>query len=103
MSNYRKRWRSDGTSYVVEEGSDAQSEGAAPYYMPDISEAYGGGFVSHAGPKPEYITSRKQLRDHCVGLNIRPCGDYKPGEVIAKEKARRAEATRGATGEMRWF
>ena len=98
MPKYRKRWRPDGTSYEVVDDSGLPARQESFTYMPDCPE-----FVSYAGPKPEVITGRKKLREHCRGLNIRPCGDLKNGEMFRKEVERRNEATRGAVGEMVWY
>lgn len=64
--------------------------------MKDIDE-----FVSYAGPKPELITSRSQLGRHERSNNMRQAGDFKPGEVVAREKKRvegPMEAARRAGG-----
>lgn len=54
--------------------------------LPDLDSAYGGGFTSPING--EYITSRSQLRDHERRHSVKQCGDYKPGEIVAREKAR---------------
>ena len=53
-------------------------------FMPDIKE-----FVANATDKPTLITSRSQLGRYERSNNIRQCGDFKPGEVIAREKKRK--------------
>ena len=53
-------------------------------FMPDIKE-----FVANATDRPTLITSRSQLGRYERSNNIRQCGDFKPGEVIAREKKRK--------------
>lgn len=53
----------------------------APSVMPDIRA-----FVANATDKPVEITSRSQLGRYERANNIRQCGDYKPGEIIARRK-----------------
>ena len=53
-------------------------------FMPDIKE-----FVANATDKPTLITSRSQLARYERSNNIRQCGDFKPGEIIAREKKRK--------------
>ena len=50
-------------------------------FMPDIKA-----FVANATDRPTLITSRSQLARSERSNNIRQCGDFKPGEVIAREK-----------------
>lgn len=101
MAVYRKRWRADGSSYEVVGDGVVVNDSRCPSYMPDISEVYGGGFVSPIDG--EYITSRSQLRRHELKHNVRQCGDYKPGEIIAMENKRIADSLRGAEGEFKWI
>jgi hypothetical protein len=62
---------------------DKRSPLGCPMLMNDIKE-----FVSHATDRPVRITSRSQLAAYERSNNIRQCGDYKPGEVVAREKKR---------------
>lgn len=62
-----------------------QPEG--PTIIPDISGAYkDGGILSPIDGS--FITSRAQLRRHNSTHNVRQGGDYKPGELISKERSR---------------
>lgn len=54
--------------------------------LPDLDSAYKGGFTSPING--ELITSRSQLREHERRHGVKQCGDYKPGELVAREKAR---------------
>ena len=53
----------------------------APSVMSDIRE-----FIAHAGDKPVLIGSRSKLAAYERSNNIRQCGDYRKGEVIARRK-----------------
>jgi hypothetical protein len=55
----------------------------APYFMNDIKE-----FVANATDKPVRITSRTQLAAYERSNNVKQCGDFKPGAIVAKEKKR---------------
>jgi hypothetical protein len=59
-----------------------------PYVMNDIKP-----FVSVATEEPVEITSRSQLRAYERDNDIRQCGDYKPGQVVAEQKERIEQAT----------
>ena len=61
-------------------------------FMPDIAP-----FVSRATEKTVEITSRSQLRRYERSNGIRQCGDFRPGEVIAKEKNRKERDMREAS------
>lgn len=61
-------------------------------FMPDIAP-----FVSRATEKTVEITSRSQLRRYERSNGIRQCGDFRPGEVIAKEKNRKDRDMREAS------
>jgi hypothetical protein len=67
----------------------------APSVMADIKP-----FVARATEKPVEITSRSQLARYERANNVRQCGDFKPGEVIAKRQKKLtteiAEATKRA-------
>jgi hypothetical protein len=81
MSRYRERWRSDGTSYVVDENAP-RMRSCAPGYMPDIDTAYGGdGFRSPVDRKQ--ITSRSQLREHNKRHNVTQYGDVSLQQDLA--------------------
>lgn len=69
---------------------------AAPVLMQDIKP-----FVSPIDGKE--ITSRSKLKAHERTHNVRQCGDFKRGELIAKEKRRVAETQRLADpGSIKW-
>lgn len=61
-------------------------------FMPDIQP-----FVSRATEKAVEITSRSQLARYERSNGIRQCGDFKPGEVIAKEQNRKQRDMREAS------
>jgi hypothetical protein len=61
------------------------------YVMPDIKE-----FVSPIDGS--LISSRSKLRHHNRGHNVRQCGDWKPGEIVARQDARQREAIKKAEG-----
>lgn len=75
----------------------------APMLLPDLDRVYGGGFRSPIDGT--FITSRSQLRRHEATHNVRQAGDFKPGELISKERARvegiRRAANQGATFEWK--
>lgn len=57
------------------------------YFMPDISGAYkDGGFVSPVDGS--FITSRDQLRRHNNTHQCRQGGDFRPGDLVTKERSR---------------
>jgi hypothetical protein len=66
--------------------------------LPDIKE-----FVSPIDGS--LISSRSKLRHHNRGHNVRQAGDFKPGEIIARENKRIEEtrriAAQGAT--TKWY
>lgn len=77
---------------------------SGPMVIPDISGAYReGGFKSPIDGT--FITSRAQLRRHNATHNVRQAGDFKPGELISKERARvesnRRVAQQGASFEWK--
>ena len=75
---------------------------SGPFVMNDLSSAYkDGGILSPIDGS--FITSRSQLRRHNATHNVRSAGDFKPGELIAKERAR-VEATRRRAegGSVEW-
>ena len=51
---------------------------------------------AHAGD-PVLITSRAKLRAYERTHNVRQAGDFKPGELVAKEKQRIAAMRHAAT------
>lgn len=58
-----------------------------PTFIPDISGAYKqGGILSPIDGS--FITSRAQLRRHNNTHQVRCGGDFKPGELISKERKR---------------
>lgn len=75
-----------------------------PVVMKDLDAVYNGGFKSPING--EFITSRSQLRAHEARYNVKQGGDFKPGELIAKEKSR-VEANRKAAakggGQFEWM
>jgi hypothetical protein len=68
-----------------------RSDIACPYLMGDISP-----FQSPVDG--DYITSRSKLRAHERKHQIKQCGDFKPGEIIAKENKRHAHSLKAAEG-----
>ena len=82
----------------------ARNRNDGPMLMPDISGAYkDGGFQSPIDGT--FITSRSQLRRHEATHNVKQAGDFKPGELISKERARvegiRRAANQGASFEWK--
>lgn len=63
------------------------------YVMPDIQE-----FVSPVDGS--LISSRSKLRHHNRGHGVVQSGDWKPGEIIARENARQARNRELAKGEV---
>lgn len=82
---------------------DRRSPLGGPMIMSDIRE-----FVSVATDKPVRITSRSQLAAYERSNNIRQCGDYKPGEVVRREKRRvnapieAAKKVKGVKVDVSW-
>lgn len=70
--------------------------------MKDLEQHYGAPIVSPIDG--EHITSRSQLREHERKHNVRQCGDYRNGEIVAHETRRveriREKGRQGAT--FRW-
>lgn len=76
-----------------------QPEG--PTFIPDISGAYKeGGILSPIDGS--FITSRSQLHRHNVTHNVRCGGDFKPGELINKERKRVEAVKKLGTMEIAW-
>ena len=73
-----------------------------PTIMPHLNGAYKeGGILSPIDGS--FITSRAQLRRHNNTHQVRQGGDYRPGDLIAKGKARQAEQVRrGKGGSVKW-
>lgn len=97
----RSRYRYDKTlGKVVEIGSDedmAARAASGPFVMPDIKP-----FISPIDGTE--ISSRSHLRRHEVSYGVRQCGDFKPGEQVARVKAEHAAniaAARG--GDFKWL
>lgn len=101
----RTRYRYDhALGQMVEITADQPKPEGGPYFVPDISGAYrDGGFRSPVDGS--FITSRAQLRRHNSTHNVRQAGDFKPGELISKERARvegiRRVAKQGASFEWK--
>ncbi len=74
---------------------------SGPFFMRDIEQHYGAPIISPING--EHITSRSQLRAHEQRYECKQAGDFKPGELISKEK-RRHEANRRAAegGTVTW-
>lgn len=69
---------------------------ACPYLMTDIKS-----FRSPVDGSE--ITSRSKLKAHEQRHGVKQCGDFKPGELIAKENKRVAETRRLADpGSIKW-
>ena len=67
------------------------------FILKDINAVYKeGGILSPIDGT--FITSRSQLRAHERTHNVRQAGDFKRGELIAKEQARKAATVRRAEG-----
>ncbi len=69
----------------------------SPFVLKDVNAAYkDGGILSPIDGS--FITSRSQLRAHERTHNVRQAGDFKPGELIGKERARVAAIRQRANG-----
>jgi hypothetical protein len=90
-----------GERYELSEDQIAERRNRqdGPTVLPDIDRVYGGGFTSPIDGS--HITSRSQLRRHNATHQVRQGGDWKPGELIAKENARVAER-RAKGGHFEW-
>ena len=109
MSRYRYDTKTDRMMVLNEATGEwkparkTKGKVGAPSVMPDIKE-----FVTVAGhDTPVLISSRAKLRAYERSNNIRQCGDLKPGEIIARERARiagsRDEARRlGGDTSVTW-
>ncbi len=64
-----------------------KSRNSGPFVMPDISGAYKEGGI-RSPVDGSFITSRAQLRRHNNTHQCRQAGDFKPGELAAKENSR---------------
>lgn len=103
---YRKVWNHQtGESYEVPVDAPLTPRGAlargGPMVMGDLDRAYAkdGGIVSPIDGT--LITSRSQLRAHEKKHGVRQMGDYKPGELIAKENRRVERGREIVAREMR--
>lgn len=75
---------------------DCRADFGFPSLMQDIKP-----FVSPIDGSE--ITSRSKLKAHEQKHGIKQCGDYKPGEIVAKQKKARAESLRIAEPEtVKW-
>ena len=98
----RTRYRYDPDLQQVVEITQAPPQTSGAFtFLRDIEQHYGAPIISPING--EHITSRSQLRAHEQRYEVRQCGDYKPGELISKEK-RRLEANRKAAegGTVTW-
>ena len=80
----------------------AAQDSSGPFVLRDINAIYkDGGIVSPIDGS--FITSRSQMRRHNATHGVRQAGDFKPGELIAKEKARvEASRQRANGGSVEW-
>jgi len=88
-----------GERYTLSEDQIAErrNRNDAPSILKDISAVYKeGGILSPIDGS--FITSRSQLRRHNNTHQVRCAGDFKSGELVAKEKARKADVVRRAEG-----
>jgi hypothetical protein len=90
----RRRYRYDkGLQRLVEVTQDDRLiPSGGPYVMPDLNAVYREGGI-HSPIDGSFITSRAQLRRHNNTHQVRCGGDFKPGDLINKEK-RRVEINR---------
>ena len=82
-----------------------QATASGPYVVPDLDRAYAkdGGIVSPI--TGELITSRKQLRAHERQHNVKQCGDFRPGELVGRERSKheaQQEFVRKHGGHVEW-
>lgn len=84
----RTRWIYDHvTGACTEVSTDyAPKSRISAQILPDLDSAYKGGFQSPING--EFITSRSQLREHERRHSVKQCGDFKPGELVARENQR---------------
>lgn len=76
---------------------DCRSDLPFPMIMADIKP-----FVSPIDGTE--ISSRSSLKAHELKHDVRQCGDFKPGEIVAKEKKRIAKSLEQAKGaESKWI
>ena len=68
------------------------------FVLKDLDAVYSkeGGIVSPIDGS--LITSRSQLRRHNATYQVKCGGDFKPGELVGREKARREQRLRAAEG-----
>lgn len=99
----RTRYRYDHALGQVVEITAGQPEAQkGPFVLRDINSAYKDGGI-HSPIDGSFITSRSQLRRHNNTHNVRCAGDFKPGELIAKERARvEANRQRAKGGSVEW-
>lgn len=72
------------------------------FILKDINAVYKEGGIK-SPIDGSFITSRSQLRAHERSHNVRQAGDFKPGELIAKERARvDAVRQRAKGGSVEW-
>lgn len=93
----RARYRYDKTTdELVEIRDDEPRPQSGAFVMPDLDQAYGGGFTSPIDGS--FITSRSQLAEHNRKHNVRQAGDFKRGELIQMEN-KRVEAQRAVAAK----
>ena len=85
------------TQQLVEVPTDHKAPSKeGPFVMPDLDRAYGGAIVSPIDG--EHITSRSHLRAHERKHGVRQCGDFKPGEIVQRDRNRADALKRAAEG-----
>lgn len=80
-----------------DEVAERRNKQDSAFVLKDINSVYREGGI-RSPIDGSFITSRSQLRAHERTHNVRQAGDFKPGELIGKEKARVADNRRRAEG-----
>ncbi len=88
-----------GERYTLSEDQidERRNKQDSAFILKDISSVYKEGGIK-SPIDGSFITSRSQLRAHERTHNCRQAGDFKRGELIAKEQARKAETRRRSEG-----
>lgn len=75
---------------------------SGPMILKDIEQHYGAPIISPIDGS--HITSRSQLREHEIRHGVRQAGDFKKGELVAKENKRVDAIRRVAQGQdFKWL
>jgi hypothetical protein len=88
------------TQSMVEIVNAAPLDTLSPYVMPDLEQAYGKPMISPIDDS--VISSRSQLREHCIRHNVTQCGELKGSIIPETNKRHNATRTVNTPDEFSW-